>query len=488
MQRHRRSDEQPGGPMTSGISGGPADAADAADVAAADVLAVPPAPTELRAIASPASVRLTWSDGDGAAQVTDHVVIGSDGEVRLAGPFGRTDVTGLVNGQSYAFTVTAVNGAGAGPASAPSVPVTPQAPTPGNRWALSTPMPTDRERATAVRLQDSRVLVVGGVVPGANGSNLSTCEVYDPATSTWTSAEAIGAVASHFGLTLLPDGRVLRTGGFTSAPFTPLATTELFSPATGQWTPTVPMASPRDGHTAVLLADGRVLVAGGGTSTPTGFAALASAELYDPATAQWSTTGSLATARTKHSATRLLDGRVLVVGGDAGQDGFTSAELYDPTTGSWTVTGAMSVARSDDDVCCPGIARLPSGDVLVAGGSSPSGAPSSVLSSAEVYQVATGTWEGTGNLVFGRDSGFDLVPLLDGRILIAGGRDDWGPVPYAELYDEGTGTWTRTNDMRVARSSPATALLADGRVLLAGGGAVEPPFALAGSAETFSST
>ncbi|MGY1794898.1 kelch repeat-containing protein [Geodermatophilus sp. SYSU D00525] len=477
--------------MTSGTSGSCVDvpAADtpSADVPAANVLAVPSAPTGLRAIASPASVRLTWSDDDGAAQVTSHVVVGSDGQIRPAGPDGRIDVTGLVNGQSYSFTVTAVNGAGAGPSSSPSVPVTPQAPTLGNRWALTTPMPTDREQATSVRLHDGRVLVVGGVAPGASGSGLSVCEVYDTVTSTWTSVEAIGAVASHFGLTLLPDGRVLRTGGFTASS-TPLATTELFSPTTGQWTPTVAMGTARYGHTAVLLADGRVLVAGGVTSTSTGLATLASAELYDPATGQWSTTGSLATARTKHSAIRLLDGRVLAVGGDAGQDGFTSAELYDPTTGSWTTTGPMSDGRSDDDVCCPGIARLPSGDVLIAGGSSPAGAPSSVLSSAEVYRVATGTWTATGNLVFGRDSGFDLVPLLDGRILIAGGRDDWGAVAYAELYDEVTGTWTRTNDMRVARRSPATALLADGRVLLAGGGAMEPPSAPPGSAETFSPT
>src|SRR4051794_12263504 len=206
--------------MTSGISGGPADAADGS---AADLLGVPSAPTGLRAIASPASVRLTWSDGDGAAQVSSHVVTGSNGQVRPAGPLGRTDVTGLVNGQSCAFTVTAVNGAGPGPASAPSIPVTPQAPTPGNRWALSTPMPTDRAQATAVRLRDGRVLVGGGVAADSSGSGLSVCEVYDGATSTWTSVAAMGAVGSHFGLSLLPDGRVLRTGG-TTASFTPLAT------------------------------------------------------------------------------------------------------------------------------------------------------------------------------------------------------------------------------------------------------------------------
>jgi hypothetical protein len=282
-------------------------------------------------------------------------------------------------------------------------------------------------------------------------------------------------------LTLLTDGRVLRTGGFTAS-FTSLASAELFEPATGLWAPTVPMASARARHTAVLLTDGRVLVAGGVRVTPAGVTTLASAELYDPATGQWSATGSLATARRSHSGTRLLDGRVLVAGGDAGADGLTSAELYDPANGSWGTTGSLSIVRQSDDVCCPGTTLLPSGDVLIAGGSGPEG----VLRSAEVYRVATGVWEATGDLVFGRDAGFALARLLDGRILVAGGRDDSGPLPFAELYDETVGTWTRINDMHIDRMSPGAALLADGRVLLAGGGVDEPAFAVTATAEAFS--
>jgi hypothetical protein len=137
----------------------------------------------------------------------------------------------------------------------------------------------------------------------------------------------------------------------------------------------------------------------------------------------------------------------------------------------------MSTARQDDDVCCPGTALLPSGDVLVAGGSGPQG----LLAGAEVYRVATGTWQATGDLVTGRDAGFALVPLLDGRVLVAGGRDDSGALPYAELYDEVLGTWVRTNDMALPRMSPAAAVLADGRVLVAGGSGP----ATGGSAEVF---
>jgi hypothetical protein len=445
--------------------------------------AVPPAPTLVRAVASDASVRLTWLDGAGAGQVTAHVITGSDGHDRPSGPEPLAQVTGLVNAQSYSFTVAAVNSIGVGPSSAPSVPVMPQPPTAGNTWAMTTPMPTARDRAAAVRLRDGRVLVVAGSDPQATPSDLSVVELFDPATSTWTSAGAIGAVASGFGLTLLTDGRVLRTGGFTGA-VAPLATAELFDPTTGSWTSTAAMVTARFGHSAVLLTDGRLLVAGGTTATPTGLGAVATAELYQPSTAQWTATGALATARTNHSATRLLDGRVLVAGGDAGAGGLTTAELYDPGTGTWTTTGSLSTVRQNDDVCCPGTAMLPGGDVLIAGGSGPQG----LLDSAEIYRVGAGTWQPTGNLVFGRDAGFGLIPVLDGRILIVGGRDDWGPLPYAELYDDATGLWTRTNDAHYARMSPATALLADGRVLVTGGGRPGSTLAVTATAETVSPT
>jgi len=175
---------------------------------------------------------------------------------------------------------------------------------------------------------------------------------------------------------------------------------------------------------------------------------------------------------------------VLVAGGSAGQSGFTSAELYDPASGSWNPTGAMNVTRQNDDVCCPGVALLLDGDDLIAGGSGPQG----VLSSAEVYRVVTGSWAATGDLVFGRDAGFSLTSLLDGRVLVVGGRDDWGPLAYAELYDAATEAWTRTNDLHLARMSPATSLLADGRVLVAGGEMLQPPFSVSATAETFSPT
>ena len=101
-----------------------------------------------------------------------------------------------------------------------------------------------------------------------------------------------------------------------------LATVELYDPASGTWSATGSLAAARGQHTATLLPNGKVLVAAG-----SGGGYLASAELYDPASGTWTPTGSLAAARVNQSATLLRNGQVLVVGGDTGFQ-LTSAELY----------------------------------------------------------------------------------------------------------------------------------------------------------------
>ena len=149
------------------------------------------------------------------------------------------------------------------------------------------------------------------------------------------------------------------------------------------WIATGAMTEARTQHTATLLLDGKVLVAGGGIDPIHTDAARTSAELYDPGTGTWTQTGSMHGARDGHTATRLLDGSVLVVGAGGTDAVSSTAELYDPISGTWTATR---------DMLAPGIGHtatlLPDGKVLVVGGH---GNPRL----AELYDPASGTWTAT---------------------------------------------------------------------------------------------
>jgi hypothetical protein len=117
----------------------------------------------------------------------------------------------------------------------------------------------------------------------------------------------------------------------------------------GTFTATGNMTVSHAFHTATVLR-GKVLITGGtllaiGSNGST----LASAELYDPSTGTFTTTGSMTTARRLHTATLLSDGQVLIAEGNAGlNDSLASAELYDPATATFTATGNLINGRGWD--------------------------------------------------------------------------------------------------------------------------------------------
>ena len=144
--------------------------------------------------------------------------------------------------------------------------------------------------------------------------------------------------------TLLPNGKVLVVGGNGG-----LSSAELYDPATGTWTMTGALAAGREYHTATLLPNGMVLVVGGDSTQvsqpPNPLTYLASAELYNPDTGQWTPAGAMSHARCEHTATLLPNGQVLVAGGSGAYSTASTAELYDPAAGTWTPTGALKAAR-----------------------------------------------------------------------------------------------------------------------------------------------
>jgi hypothetical protein len=338
-------------------------------------------------------------------------------------------------------------------------------------------MSVERVGHTATLLTDGRVLVAGGETFQTTWIPTSNAELYDLATGTWTPTGSLSVGRAYHTATLLTDGKVLLTGGWT--PAGAMSTTaELYDPATGTWTLTGSMTYARGDHSATGLSDGRVLVAGGVTPeglTPT-------AELYDPASGTWTVTGSMNYARGRPPATLLTDGKVLVAGASGGWDA-AAAELYDPATGTWTVTGSMNFARGGHRAIL-----LTDGTVLVAGGTIPPYScadPPFCLTpvptaTAEVYDPATGRWRLTGAM---NDARIDhtVTLLANGRVLVAGGNVGcWmgGNFPgeystsqmnSAEEYDPVTGTWVAPTFMHTGRYGHTATLGTEGRVVVAGG-------------------
>jgi hypothetical protein len=282
--------------------------------------------------------------------------------------------------------------------------------------------------------------------------------------------------------TLLPNGKVLVAGGDSHLGLTVsiLASAELYDPSTGKFTSTGSMATARSSHTATLLRDGRVLLTGGagcaatkacspGNAPTSSVGSLASAELYDPTTGKFSSAGSMFTARTGGTATLLPDGRVLLASGGGHQE---TAELYDPKSGKFVRTG--KVPSFDNDATAT---LLPDGKVLLTGttGSGPG---------ANLYVAATGKFtlisfalqpsavasaQYNGQAVV-RTAPDTATPLKDGRVLL----NESG---YLETYSPATGEFTPAGFVSQPGQwfgSTAT-LLADGRVLFEGGTLLTDP-------------
>jgi N-acetylneuraminic acid mutarotase len=255
---------------------------------------------------------------------------------------------------------------------------------------------------------------------------------------------------SLFTLSLLPDGKVLAAGGFyNDGSDHYLNTSEIYNPIDGLWY-LVPgsMTSNRRGHTATTLLDGRILVVGGENGTTT----LNKAEIYDPATNTWSDTSDMLSARVGHTATRLADGRVLVAGGcSSAINCNNSTEIYNPTNNTWYTAAILKTGARKNHAAV----LMNDGRVMVTGGFNFGTSPGVYYQTAEIYDPILDEWTQKSNMSTKRSEHFAVV-RRDGKVLVIGGfyrspgiggtvLENY--VQTSQLYDPGTDTWSTASTM-----------------------------------------
>jgi N-acetylneuraminic acid mutarotase len=316
---------------------------------------------------------------------------------------------------------------------------------------------------TATLLNSGKFLIAGGYAGGSD--YFSGCELYDPNTGTWSSTGSLSLGRRDHEAVLLPTGKVLLTGGYNPGGGTSIKVdSELYNPVTGVWGAATSLNTKRQQFGLVWspLA-GKAIAIGGdeGKSTMSN-----SVEAYDPYLDTWTNKTSMATGRSGHTVTVLSDGKILVTGGySATNTVLSSVEVYDPVANTWTTKASMSTARHFHKAIL-----MPDGKVLITGGAGTSASSPSYLSSVEVYDPVANTWTSKTSFTTARYRHVSIL-MADGKVLLAGGQTGSGTYTNsAYVYDPVTDTWSTVGNLTVARGySSASLLPTTGRILVVGG-------------------
>ncbi len=279
------------------------------------------------------------------------------------------------------------------------------------------------------------------------------------------------------GMTVLADGRVFIGGGhiYQGAinDTQGVANTTIFDPASNAWTEGPTMSQARWYPTTMLLGDGTVIVCAGTVNTG---ANATTVDHYNPATNTLSTLPSSAS-----KAMSTYPRMKLTTKGLLAWTNLATTYFLNPATSTWTKGPKLNSAGRgvvDTSVLLPGLAKI-----MEIGGSTASGP----TATCEILDTSAGTlaWTPTGSMNFARVWA-NTVLLADGTVMVVGGGQSGSygdPITTAEIYDPATGAWTKMAAQTAPRIYHSTAvLLPDGRVLSAG----ESHGSLAQTGEIFS--
>jgi len=296
-----------------------------------------------------------------------------------------------------------------------------------NACVAKADMPTSRFGLTTSVVDGKIYAIGGGKTP--YGKYLSTLEVYDPTTDTWTT-KADMPTARFFHSTSVVNGKIYAIGG---APYAEASvpTVEEYDPATDTWTRKADMPTSR-GSLSTSVVNGKIYAIGGGGGDGAGDRTdLPTVEEYDPATDTWTSKADMPTGRGILS-TSVVDGKIYAIGGVAGWmggPGVSTVEEYDPATDTWTTKADMPTGRKGLST------SVVNGRIYAIGGFT---GMVTTFSTVEEYDPATDTWTKKAEMPTAR--GFSSTSVVNGIIYSIGGSDKcwpWTATSTVEVYEIG---------------------------------------------------
>ena len=438
----------------------------------------PGAPTNVTAAPGDSSATVSWTapSTNGGSAITTYTItpyIGSTAQTptTVTGnpPATSATVSGLTDGTTYTFTVTATNAAGTGPPSSPSNAVTPSA-SGGGRWSalMNWPMVAIH----SVLLKNGNVLQFDG------WQQPEPTQVWNPSTGTFTTQTAPDSIFCS-GMAELPDGRVLVIGGYggLSTGNLGIVDTSIFDPATSTWTRVANMHYPRWYPDLTELPDGRYVAISGNSTDANTWAD--TPEVYDPTTSTW-TVLNVNTSQIHEEEYPFSylapNGEVFTIGPKEDQSFFLNVQNH-----TWTQVGGSSGVLNGSSV------MYRPGQILYTGGTPDQDSSSKATAAASLINLnaSTPTWQQTAPMHSAR-AYHTLTTLADGTVLAVGGEPTWGQtgtsetsggVLPSEIWDPATQTWTVVASTGATRGYHSTAvLMPDGTVLVGGSGHASPGY------------